>query len=154
MGNIVIPFGKVLKGAIIGPLKASKDYVKIKINLKKFEKQNDVIPFRKLKKKVFMSNQYFVDMGKEISNPLIKLLHANSSNTTDVYFDENDRPVLSCSYSMKQKLLNKNTTLICNCISTSATANADYYYLSSCIRYNVTTDQTENMLNGLLSKIR
>lgn len=153
MENIALPFGKVLKGDIIGPIKASKDYVKTKLALKKYEKKTGVKPLNKLHKKVFHSNQYFVDMSKEISNPLIKVLKSCSANTTDVYFNENDAPVLSCSYSVKQNLINKNTTMICNCISTEATMHSDYYYLTCCIKYNVVTNQTSDFLTLLMTKV-
>ena len=154
MNNIALPYGKIIKGSIIGPIKASKDYARSKIALKKFEKQTGIIPLNKLKKKVFKSNEYFVDMTKEISNPLIKILKASSANTTDVYFDNDGNPVLSCSYRVKQNLLNKDSSIICNCINTSATANSDYYYIALCIKHNIATDQTESMLNRLTSKIR
>jgi len=154
MEKIVIPFGKVFKGTVIGPLKAAKDYSKAKINLKKYEKKYpDIIPLNKLKKKVYKSNEKFVDLSDEISNQLIQFLKNLSSNTTDVYFDDSNRPVLSCSYSVKQKLFNKNSMLICNCISPSAINNSSYYYIAACIKYNIITDNTESMLTSLISKI-
>lgn len=153
MNQIALPFGKVLKGVVLNPIKAASDYTKIKIALRKYEKQTDVVPLKKLKRKVYKSNKYFVDLTQEISNPMIKVLKANSSNTTDVYYD-NDSIVLSCSYNVAQNLLNKNTTMICNCVDTKAVANSAYYYLACCIKYNVATDHTENMLTVLNSKIR
>lgn len=154
MNTIVLPFGKIIKGTIISPLKATKDYAKSKILLKKYEKATGVIPLNKLKKKVYKSDEYFVDMTKEISNPLIKVLKSASSNTTDVYLDSNGQSVLSCSYSVKQNLVNKNTSIICNCISTESTVNSDYYYIALCIKHNIVTDQTESILTGLQTKVR
>jgi len=154
MEKIALPFGKVLKGVVIGPIKVSKEYAKSKLLINKYQKQYNVTPLNKMKKKVFKSNEYFVDMTQEISNPLIKLFKSHSANTTDVYFDKEGKPVISCSYSVTQNLINKNTTLICNCISAGSIEHASYYYIACCMKYNVVTDQTSDLLTSLQSKIR
>ena len=153
MDNIALPMGKMMKSIVTGPIKATKLYVKSKLTLKKYEKHTGVTPLSKLKKKMYKSDNNFVDMEKEISNPLIKVLQGASSNTTDVYFDANDTPVLSCSYQISQNLVSKNTKLICNMINQKSTIHSDYYYLSCCVKHNVTTDYTESCLTSLLSKV-
>ena len=155
MEKMLLPLGKVIKTSVIGPIKVAKEYAKIKINMRKFEKQHpDVVPLNKLKKKMYTSDNKFVDLSNEISNPFLKVIQSTSSNTTDVYFDQYNKPVLSCSYSVKQRLVNKDTQLVCNLISVSATQNSDYYYLAVCIKYNIATTETESMLTRLLSKVR
>ena len=155
MEKIALAFGKVMKGNVIGPIKASIQYAKIKINLKKYEKQHsDVIPLRTLRKKVYKSDEKFVDLTQEISNLLIKLLQATSANTTDVYMDKDGNPFVSCSYQVKQNTLNKNTTLICNCIGQTAKTNTEYYYLTLSMKYNVHTDISESLLTSLITKVR
>lgn len=154
MNDIALPIGKIIKSKVISPIKASKDYAKAKITLRKYEKQTNVIPLSKLKKKMFSSNENFVDMDKEISNPLIKLLKSSSANTTDVYYDSNNKAILSCSYKMTQRLMNKDSQIICNCITAEATLHSDYYYVALCMRHNIVTDQTESLLTGLQTKIR
>ena len=51
MNDIALPIGKIIKAKVISPIKASKDYAKAKIILRKYEKQTNVIPLSKLKKK-------------------------------------------------------------------------------------------------------
>lgn len=154
MNDIALPIGKIIKSKVISPIKASKDYAKAKVVLRKYEKQTDVIPLSKLKKKVFSSDENFVNMDKEISNPFIKILKSASANTTDVYYDSNDKAILSCSYKLTQRLMNKDTQVICNCITSEATIHSDYYYVALCMRHNIVTDQTESLLTGLQTKIR
>lgn len=154
MEKIMLTFGKVMKGTIVGPIKASTTYAKTKLTLKKYEKQTGVIPLNKLKKKVYKSNESFVDLNQEIANPLVKLLQATSANTTDVYLDKDGNPMVSCSYQVNQNLLNKNTTLVCNCVGQIAKMNTEYYYLALAMKYNVHTDQSESLLTSLLTKVR
>ena len=53
MNDIALPIGKIIKAKVISPIKASKDYAKAKIILRKYEKQTNVIPLSKLKRKCF-----------------------------------------------------------------------------------------------------
>lgn len=149
--NNQIPLGTTIESNIIGPIKTVKIYAKTKAALKKYEIKSGVIKFHDLKRETYKNNGENTDINQKISNPLIKLLKRNSADTTDVYKDKSGNPVLSCSYQLQQGLINKKAKIICNCINTQTKSHQAYYYLSLCIKYNISTSEVESMLNRLLS---
>lgn len=147
-----LPFGKVITGSIQGPLKTSELYIKSRLATRKYEKENNIIPMKKLWKKTYKSEDISVDLTKEIRNPIIALLQKNMVNTTDIYYDKEENPVMSCSYSMEQKAFRKHTKMICNVISMEAKKHKEYYYLSCEQVHNMITDHTEEFINKISNK--
>lgn len=142
-GKEDIPVGKYAEANVLGPLKTADLYIKGKIALRKYEKAKGVTPLKK-----FKSVRYSMKDGK-IQGPLMKILSKGSPSTTDVFKDEKGNKICTCSYTVEQKLINKNTSLMINLISTEAREHNAYYYLSCEHKYNVVTNQTQHYIDEL-----
>jgi hypothetical protein len=145
---MLLPFGKVISGGVVSPFKGTKDYISVGFKLKEYEKKNKITPLKKMKRKLFKSDERNVDLNQQIANPLLVLLKRNSANTTDVFF-VGDRAMVSCSYQMKQGMMNKKTKIICNCISDEAKTHSAYYYIALCRKYNIVTSNMDELLAKL-----
>ena len=150
MSDIIsIPFGRVISGTVIGPLKTSKLYIQSRMVTKKYEKEKGVVPLKKMNKKTYKTDNKEIDLEKRVKNPLVALIKKNNSSATDVYYDENGVAFLSCSYQLNMNLINKKPTIIVNLIHSNAKANKSYYYLICEQIHNLITDQTEGFIKEL-----
>jgi len=142
----MIKLGTIISGSIVGPIESSKLYIKTRVQLKKYEKNNNVTPLSKFKKKMLKLG----DDPKEISNPIVKIMKNSNTDTIDIYYDKGTgRPVLSCSYQVEMGMFKKKSSLFCNCIDDTSKKHQYYYYLALCIRHNCITDKTNEYLSKL-----
>lgn len=154
ISEINISEGKVIEASVIGPIKATSDYVKIKSLLHKYEKTHNVVPMRNLTKKTFKINNGAVDIKNQSEiGGLQALIKKTSSDTIDVYYNEKGNPTVSCLYTMAQKLFNKKSKLIINLLSGMGTSNEAYYYLAMCMKYNISTKQSGKYIQELNKSI-
>lgn len=120
------------------------DYMRFKLRVKAYENENEIAPFKKLKKGVYKIGTGAVSSNSAVHNFLNTLLHKYGSGICETYFQD-EIPIVSVAYKVNQGAFNKKENVSVH-VFPQGEQHKNYYIASIAIKNDMVTNEIINLI--------